>query len=155
MNEKQQALEALAAAQWRLALRLTAAMMAVYFGFILLVAWAKPLLAHQLVPGLSLGILLGALVIVVGLGPDPHLRALGEQPLRRDRRADPGDGPMSATSLGSPNYAAIGFFFLFVVGDARDHLVGRAPHEQHRALLRGRPQRDRPPERPGAGRATT
>jgi uncharacterized membrane protein (DUF485 family) len=64
MNEKQQALEALAAAQWRLALRLTTAMMAVYFGFILLVAWAKPLLAHQLVPGLSLGILLGALVIV-------------------------------------------------------------------------------------------
>jgi len=64
MNEKQQALEALAAAQWRLALRLTAAMIAVYFGFILLVAWAKPLLARQLVPGLSLGILLGALVIV-------------------------------------------------------------------------------------------
>ena len=64
MNEKQQALEALAAAQWRLALRLTAAMMAVYFGFILLVAFAKPLLARQLVPGLSLGILLGALVIV-------------------------------------------------------------------------------------------
>jgi uncharacterized membrane protein (DUF485 family) len=28
------------------------------------VAWAKPLLARQLVPGLSLGILLGALVIV-------------------------------------------------------------------------------------------
>jgi len=64
MNEKQQALEALAAAQWRLALRLTAAMMAVYFAFILLVAWAKPLLARQLVPGLSVGILLGAFVIV-------------------------------------------------------------------------------------------
>lgn len=64
MSEKQQALEALAAAQWRLALRLTAAMMAVYFGFILLVAWAKPLLARQLVPGLSLGILIGAVVIL-------------------------------------------------------------------------------------------
>ncbi len=64
MSEKQRALEALAAAQWKLALRLTAAMMAVYFAFILLVAWAKPLLATQLVPGLSLGILLGALVIV-------------------------------------------------------------------------------------------
>ena len=36
MSEKQRALEALAAAQWKLALRLTAAMMAVYFGFILL-----------------------------------------------------------------------------------------------------------------------
>jgi len=64
MSEKQRALEVLAAAQWKLALRLTAAMMAVYFGFILLVAWAKPLLGRQLVPGLSLGILLGALVIV-------------------------------------------------------------------------------------------
>jgi uncharacterized membrane protein (DUF485 family) len=64
MSEKQRALEALAAAQWKLALRLTAAMMAVYFAFILLVAWRKPLLGRQLVPGLSLGILLGALVIV-------------------------------------------------------------------------------------------
>jgi uncharacterized membrane protein (DUF485 family) len=64
MSEKQRALESLAAAQWRLALRLTAAMMAIYFGFVLLVAWAKPLLARQLAPGLSVGILLGALVIV-------------------------------------------------------------------------------------------
>jgi len=54
----------LAEAQWRLALRLTAAMMIVYFGFILLVAYAKPLLGTLLVPGLSLGTLLGALVIV-------------------------------------------------------------------------------------------
>ena len=64
MSEKQRALEALARAQWRLALGLTAAMMAIYFGFTLLVAWAKPLLAAQIVPGLSVGILLGALVIV-------------------------------------------------------------------------------------------
>ena len=64
MSEKQRALEALAAAQWKLALQLTATMLAVYFGFILLVAWAKPLLGRQLVPGLSLGILLGALVIL-------------------------------------------------------------------------------------------
>jgi uncharacterized membrane protein (DUF485 family) len=64
MSDRQRALEALAAAQWKLALRLTATMMAIYFGFILLVAWAKPLLGRQLVPGLSLGILLGALVIV-------------------------------------------------------------------------------------------
>lgn len=68
MTERQRALEALARAQWRLALVLTAAMMAVYFGFTLLVAWAKPLLARQVVPGLSLGILLGALVIVTAWG---------------------------------------------------------------------------------------
>jgi len=64
MSEKQQALEALARAQWRLALGLTGAMMAIYFGFILLVAWAKPFLATQIAPGLSWGILLGALVIL-------------------------------------------------------------------------------------------
>lgn len=64
MNDKQQRLEALAAAQWRLALALTAAMMAIYFGFVLLVAFAKSFLATPVVPGLSLGILLGALVIV-------------------------------------------------------------------------------------------
>ena len=57
-------LEALSAAQWRLALRLTAAMMTVYFGFILLVAYDKPLLATRILPGLSLGMLLGSLVIV-------------------------------------------------------------------------------------------
>ena len=64
MSEKRRALEALAQAQWRLALSLTATMMAVYLGFMLLVAWAKPLLGTILAPGLSLGLLLGALVIV-------------------------------------------------------------------------------------------
>ena len=58
------ALEALAQAQWRLALRLTVAMLAIYAGFTLLVAWAKPLLATPIVPGLSVGIALGVLVIV-------------------------------------------------------------------------------------------
>ena len=44
---------------------LTIAMMVAYFGFILLVAYNKPLLATRVTTGLSLGILLGALVIVV------------------------------------------------------------------------------------------
>ena len=57
-------LEALAAARWRVAILLTAAMMAAYFGFILLVAFNKPLLGRQIAGGLSLGMLLGALVIV-------------------------------------------------------------------------------------------
>jgi uncharacterized membrane protein (DUF485 family) len=60
----EQGIAGLAGAQWRLAVRLTAAMMAVYFGFILMVAYAKPLLGRLLLPGLSLGTLLGALVIV-------------------------------------------------------------------------------------------
>lgn len=64
MSEKQRALEALARAQWRLALGLTAAMLVIYLGFMLLVAWAKPLLGTLLLRGLSLGTLLGALVIV-------------------------------------------------------------------------------------------
>jgi uncharacterized membrane protein (DUF485 family) len=57
-------LEAVSAARWRVALSLTVAMMAVYFGFILLVAFDKPLLGRLVIPGLSLGMLLGALVIV-------------------------------------------------------------------------------------------
>jgi uncharacterized membrane protein (DUF485 family) len=57
-------LKQLDAARWRIAISLTMAMMALYFGFILLVAYAKPLLGRLIVPGLSLGIFLGALVIV-------------------------------------------------------------------------------------------
>jgi len=58
-------LEAVSAARWRVAMSLTIAMMAAYFGFILLIAFNKPLLGSILVPGLSLGMLLGALVIVI------------------------------------------------------------------------------------------
>ena len=43
---------------------LSAVMFVVYFGFVLLIAFDKPLVAQLLMPGLSLGILLGALVIV-------------------------------------------------------------------------------------------
>ena len=57
-------LKALDRARWRVAIWLTVAMMAVYFGFILLVAYEKPLLTSLVIPGLSVGILLGALVIV-------------------------------------------------------------------------------------------
>jgi uncharacterized membrane protein (DUF485 family) len=56
-------LRLLAASRWRVALGLTFAMMTVYFGFILLVAFDKPLLARPIVPGLSVGILLGVFVI--------------------------------------------------------------------------------------------
>ena len=54
----------LAGRQRRFALGLTLAMIALYFGFILLIAFDKPLLARKLAPGLSLGIVLGAAVIV-------------------------------------------------------------------------------------------
>jgi uncharacterized membrane protein (DUF485 family) len=57
-------LDTLAAARWRMAIALTVAMMAVYFGFILLVAFDKPLLGTRVMGGLSLGMLLGALVIL-------------------------------------------------------------------------------------------
>ena len=53
-----------AATRWRLAILLTSVMTVVYVGFILLVAFNKPLLGTVLVPGLSLGIVLGVLVIV-------------------------------------------------------------------------------------------
>jgi len=65
VTERDAALELLASRRARVAGALTAAVMAVYFGFILLIAFAKPLLATKLAPGLSLGIALGAAVIVI------------------------------------------------------------------------------------------
>jgi len=58
-------LHAVAVARWRIAIGLTVLMVINYFGFILLIAYDKPLMARMIAPGLSLGILLGALVIVV------------------------------------------------------------------------------------------
>lgn len=84
-------LEALARARGRMGAGLTAAVVAVYFGFIGAVAFARPVLGWILVPGLSLGIALGAAVIVAAWlltfvyvrwanrHYDPALRALREQ----------------------------------------------------------------------------
>ena len=57
-------LRRLDAARRRVAGILTLTMMVLYFGFILLIAYAKTFLTTVIAPGLSLGILLGALVIV-------------------------------------------------------------------------------------------
>jgi uncharacterized membrane protein (DUF485 family) len=57
-------LRAVAAARWKVAIVLTGAMIVLYFGFVLLIAFAKPLLGRLLAPGLSLGMVLGAGVIV-------------------------------------------------------------------------------------------
>ena len=57
-------IRALARARSKIAITLTMAMMLIYFGFIALVAFDKTLLARKVTSGLSLGILLGALVIV-------------------------------------------------------------------------------------------
>jgi len=58
-------LRALARRRWRVALGYTAAIVVVYFGFVLLIAFDKPLMGSLIRPGLSLGILLGAVVIVL------------------------------------------------------------------------------------------
>jgi uncharacterized membrane protein (DUF485 family) len=64
MTDREERLRALAGARRRVALLLTGLMVVIYFGFIGLIAWNKPLLGTLLVPGLSVGIVLGALVIV-------------------------------------------------------------------------------------------
>ena len=64
MSDSQVHLTRVAATRWRLALLLTAAMTLIYVAFILLIAFNKPLLGTILMPGLSLGILLGVLVIL-------------------------------------------------------------------------------------------
>jgi uncharacterized membrane protein (DUF485 family) len=64
MSERIRSLRALANQRWRISLWLTGAMMFVYFGFILLVAFNKELMGKTLLPGLSIGILLGVLTII-------------------------------------------------------------------------------------------
>lgn len=61
MNDE---IRALAKNRWRVAIALSTVVFALYFGFIFAVAFAKEAMAAEIVPGLSLGILLGALVIV-------------------------------------------------------------------------------------------
>jgi uncharacterized membrane protein (DUF485 family) len=63
-SQRIRSLRALANQRWRVSLWLTGAMMFVYFGFILLVAFNKELMGKTLVPGLSIGILLGVLTII-------------------------------------------------------------------------------------------
>jgi uncharacterized membrane protein (DUF485 family) len=58
------ALESLAARRLRVALGLTGAMLVVYFGFILLIAFAKDFMGRSLTEGLSVGMTLGVLVIL-------------------------------------------------------------------------------------------
>jgi uncharacterized membrane protein (DUF485 family) len=64
MHEHEHRLHAIAAHRWRIAFWLSGIMLIAYYGFILLVAFNRELLSTLLTPGLSLGILLGALVIV-------------------------------------------------------------------------------------------
>jgi uncharacterized membrane protein (DUF485 family) len=64
MSEGFAGLRALAGRRARVAAGFTIAIIVIYFGFILLIAFAKPLLSRLVVPGLSLGILIGASVIV-------------------------------------------------------------------------------------------
>jgi uncharacterized membrane protein (DUF485 family) len=64
MSDKQKEMHAVAAMRWRFATILSVLMLSIYFGFILLVAFDKPLLSTLLTEGLSLGILMGAFVII-------------------------------------------------------------------------------------------
>ena len=91
MPHDEHELRSLDAARWRVAAGLTAVMVVVYFGFLLLVAYGRRVLAIQPVPGLSLGIVLGALVIVASWALtwiyvrwanrhyDPRVAALGRE----------------------------------------------------------------------------
>lgn len=87
--DHEQRLRALARERTRVGLALTAAVFVTYFGFIGAVAYAREALGALVVPGLSVGILAGALVIVASWlltwvyvrwandRYDPALRALG------------------------------------------------------------------------------
>ena len=73
--------------RWRVSLLLTAALFVVYYGFILLVATNRALLATRVGDVTTLGIVLGVAVHRPRLGADGDLRRLGQSPLRsRGRR---------------------------------------------------------------------
>lgn len=90
MASREEQLRALTSLRWRVALVLTALMTGTYFGFMLLVAYAKEWLTATIVPGLSRGIALGAgtilaawLLIFVYVmwansSYDPKIRAIRE-----------------------------------------------------------------------------
>ena len=59
------ALRQLARLRWRMAIAISVIMVIIYFGFVLLIAFDKPAMSELLMPGLSLGIVLGAGVIVL------------------------------------------------------------------------------------------
>jgi uncharacterized membrane protein (DUF485 family) len=61
--EDREALDRLAGKRLRVALWLTATMLVVYFAFILLIAFDKSLMGREIVDGLSIGILLGVVVV--------------------------------------------------------------------------------------------
>ena len=65
MSDAQVALRALAQRRWRMAIALSVLMVAIYFGFILLIAFNKAAMGALVTPGLSVGIILGALVILL------------------------------------------------------------------------------------------
>ena len=50
--------------RWGLSFILSGVMIVIYFGFILLIAYDKPMLGSLIAPGLSVGIALGAMVII-------------------------------------------------------------------------------------------
>ena len=58
------ALKQLAAKRLRVALGLTGAMLVIYFGFILLIAFAPGFLGRRITDGLSVGMALGVVVIL-------------------------------------------------------------------------------------------
>lgn len=64
MTDFENRLRSLGTSRWRVAISLTIAMIVVYFGFIALIAYNKPLLGRMIVPGLSIGVLLGVVVIL-------------------------------------------------------------------------------------------
>lgn len=65
-TDGEEALRKLVARRWRVGAVLTAVMMAAYFGFVLLVAFAKPFVGTLIAGGrVSVGIAIGAGVIVL------------------------------------------------------------------------------------------
>ncbi|MER2563918.1 MAG: DUF485 domain-containing protein [Myxococcaceae bacterium] len=67
-NESTNAVRAVAAMRWRMAIVLSLLMLVTYFAFVLGIAFDKPSLGTLITQGLSVGIVLGAGVILTAFG---------------------------------------------------------------------------------------
>src|SRR6266511_128253 len=148
----QHELDTLVFRRLRAGLTFTAATLAIYFTFILLIAFNKPLTGRILADGLSLGILLGTIVIVstwvlvwtyvfwANRVYDPAVRRLQK---------------LGGHAISEVRRTATGRHHVLHPGHhrgARHHLLGGSAVPDHRAVLRRGPQHRRLPERAGARR---
>ena len=152
----------LVARRWRVSLLLTACLFVLYYGYILLIAVNKPLLAERMGgdDAYRHSTRCGGHRRVVD--PDGRLHRVGEPPLRSRSAAPAGHAPDASLTARhaartrhitrEPDGFGRRIFSVHCRADARHHVVGRASNAVDERVLRRRPFRLGARKRPGARR---